>query len=111
MVDCFISLRGKYLFRPLEHNEEITQEFFRKLYPSIITDITVSSVCVCVCVCMCVCVCVCSSTACLSLPKEQIHILLLFRAEYGIKLEVWSPQANTHTLPQREQQRCLLPPV
>ena len=43
-MGCFVCvyLRGKYLFRPLEQNEEITQEFFRKLYPSIITDITVS---------------------------------------------------------------------
>ncbi|XP_065882894.1 uncharacterized protein [Dysidea avara] len=30
----------KYLFGPLEHSDQIMQDFFRKLYPSIITDIT-----------------------------------------------------------------------
>ena len=32
--------RGKYLFRP---SEGVTHEFFRQLYPKILTDINVSS--------------------------------------------------------------------
>ena len=72
MMECFVFLRGKYLFRPLEHNEEITQDFFRKLYPSIITDITVSGI---VCVCVCVCVC-CVSTCIMMHACVCIHICL-----------------------------------
>ena len=104
-VDNFVSLRGKYLFRPLEHNEEITQEFFRKLYPSIITDITVSGfvcvrvrartrmylyVCLCMCTCVCVCVHLCAcACACVHICiLEQLHvgILCMHQTYYQILL-------------------------
>jgi len=100
--NLLLHFRGKYLFRPLEHSEEITQDFFRKLYPSIITDITVSGywlMCVLyhahmyLCVCACVCADACGSMRFTYTNMDKMHQCLWVCCQYYDRLisyRIWS---------------------